>query len=514
MVWRSCDPQGNEAGKVKLDLVPYMRGVVLDLGCGPQKIFPTAIGVDDDRDLKIFGIKAHFDVRADVERLPFVDGYADTVFSSHTLEHIVDYRAALTEWWRVVKPGGYLVLYLPHADWYPNRGMPGSNPDHKHDFRNDDVTKAMLAAARGQAWRQIADEVRSGGMEYSFLQIYQKIGGDACYVYQANPSPEKTIALVSIGAHGDALWTSALLPHFKREGWHVTVYVAEEGEAALKADPHIDRLVVQPKKLFGEGGEEVVWQCAYWLHEEKKYDRFINLTGCVERNLLAHQSDWRFYFAKWQRDLVMNGNYLEALHAWAGVPFDPRTVRVRFYPTEEERAWALAERVKYPGALVMINPSGSSLPKFWPHVQRLMELLDAQGIYSLVVGDPRHAKWKAPPRGRVVGRDWDIRRVFALAQLANVVVGTESALVNAVAHEPMLKVVLLSHSSHENLTRDWVNTAALAPQNLACYPCHRIHQDPLHCSMPRGFAACQDAATAEEVFALCQEWLARMREAA
>ena len=32
----------------------------------------------------------------------------------------------------------------------------------------------------------------------------------------------------------------------------------------------------------------------------------------------------------------------------------------------------------------------------------------------------------------------------------------------------------LSHSSNENLTRDWVNTAALeAP--VACHPCHRIH---------------------------------------
>jgi len=38
----------------------------------------------------------------------------------------------------------------------------------------------------------------------------------------------------------------------------------------------------------------------------------------------------------------------------------------------------------------------------------------------------------------------------------------------------MPKVVMLSHSSAENLTRDWINTAALeAP--VACHPCHRIH---------------------------------------
>jgi hypothetical protein len=40
--------------------------------------------------------------------------------------------------------------------------------------------------------------------------------------------------------------------------------------------------------------------------------------------------------------------------------------------------------------------------------------------------------------------------------------------------EVMPKVVLLSHSSNENLTRDWVNAAALEA-NVACHPCHRIH---------------------------------------
>ncbi|MBK8772499.1 MAG: hypothetical protein IPM06_19035 [Rhizobiales bacterium] len=38
----------------------------------------------------------------------------------------------------------------------------------------------------------------------------------------------------------------------------------------------------------------------------------------------------------------------------------------------------------------------------------------------------------------------------------------------------MPKVVMFSHSSNENLTRDWINTAALeAP--VARHPCHRIH---------------------------------------
>lgn len=42
------------------------------------------------------------------------DDSLDYVFSSHTLEHLDRPWEALTEWTRVLKPGGTLFLYLPH----------------------------------------------------------------------------------------------------------------------------------------------------------------------------------------------------------------------------------------------------------------------------------------------------------------------------------------------------------------------------------------------------------------
>jgi hypothetical protein len=44
------------------------------------------------------------------------DGSQDYVFSSHTLEHIADWRDALAVWVAKVKPGGILFLYLPHPE--------------------------------------------------------------------------------------------------------------------------------------------------------------------------------------------------------------------------------------------------------------------------------------------------------------------------------------------------------------------------------------------------------------
>ena len=51
------------------------------------------------------------------KRLPFENGSFDIVYSSHVLEHIPWYRVekVLREWVRILKPGGYLELWVPDA---------------------------------------------------------------------------------------------------------------------------------------------------------------------------------------------------------------------------------------------------------------------------------------------------------------------------------------------------------------------------------------------------------------
>ncbi len=525
MVWRADGPQGMESAKVALDIVQYFHGRCLDLGCGQRKVFPAkhVLGVDNYKDLQLFGAMANPDIVASVDKLDmFADGSIDCVFSSHTLEHIEDYEASLADWWRVVKPGGYLILYLPHRDWYPNRGMPGANPDHKHDFVNADITAAMArvtsqCAIRSGGWDQLRDEVRTQEHEYSFLQIYRKRGDDAIHPYAAKPKPAKSLGIVRLGAFGDALWITTVLPALKAEGWHVTLYTQRQGETSLRHDPNVDEMIVQPDGIFADGAVAAQWQGGYWLHCEKKHDRFINLVGSVERHLLPHPSDPNFYLPMEQRHRLMNRNYYEAVAEWAGVKFDPKTIRVKFTPSAEELAWAEAKRAEWKGPFVVINPTGSSAPKWWPHVQACMELLAAAGVGGIVVGDQRFAQYTPPAGWQIVGTTWDLRKVYTLAAFADVVIGTESAVVNSVAHEKPLKIVLLSHSTAENLTRDWDRTIAIQPEGLACYPCHRIHADWTYCTRnaESGAAACQHAANAETVAAYTLQWIrGEMKEAA
>lgn len=54
---------------------------------------------------------------ADVTALPFADGAFDAAMSLDVLEHVPDFRAALHEFARVLRPGGRLVLTVPfYAD--------------------------------------------------------------------------------------------------------------------------------------------------------------------------------------------------------------------------------------------------------------------------------------------------------------------------------------------------------------------------------------------------------------
>jgi SAM-dependent methyltransferase len=56
------------------------------------------------------------DVVARGDQLPFAIDSLDYVLSSHVLEHFFDPLGALLEWWRVIRPGGFLFMIVPHRD--------------------------------------------------------------------------------------------------------------------------------------------------------------------------------------------------------------------------------------------------------------------------------------------------------------------------------------------------------------------------------------------------------------
>src|SRR6516225_258951 len=64
-----------------------------------------------------------------------MDGMFDFVHSSHCLEDMEDAHVALKNWFRILKPGGHLIVVVPDEDMYEQGIFPSTfNPDHKWSF--------------------------------------------------------------------------------------------------------------------------------------------------------------------------------------------------------------------------------------------------------------------------------------------------------------------------------------------------------------------------------------------
>jgi SAM-dependent methyltransferase len=99
--------------------------VIADLGCSTgyllddlRSAYPNATLIGDD--LVAAGLrKAHALIpsarliQADVCDLPLLDASVDAVVSANLLEHVPDDRRALGEMFRVVRPGGRIVIVVP-----------------------------------------------------------------------------------------------------------------------------------------------------------------------------------------------------------------------------------------------------------------------------------------------------------------------------------------------------------------------------------------------------------------
>lgn len=108
----------------------YLGGAaILDIGFkgDDPKAVPiteTAVGIDVDYP------------GYDGLNLPFPEGSQDAVVASHVLEHVEDPLASLAEWFRVLKTGGYLVVFVPHQYLYELSAVLPSkwNGDHKRFY--------------------------------------------------------------------------------------------------------------------------------------------------------------------------------------------------------------------------------------------------------------------------------------------------------------------------------------------------------------------------------------------
>lgn len=323
--------------------------------------------------------------------------------------------------------------------------------------------------------------------------------------------------VVRYGGIGDVLQAASVLPGLKRQGYKVSFNCERQGHNLLREDPHIDEFIVQERGFIPEA-----ILTKYWDSMSKAFDKYVMLSGSIEGTLLAHpRVPGYFSMTKAERHERMNKNYLEHIHNLADVPHD---FAMRFYPSKKEVVWAKKEYMKYSKGgkrVVLVTLSGSSVHKIYPYWDWVIGgLMRAGGVTVVTVGDMlckilEHG-WDKWPATKCRSGEWSIRKTLAFAEICDVVVGTETGVMNAVGHMGVPKVLLLSHSSVENLSKHWKNVANIVPKEARCHPCHKMHLKSNTCTSDpdggRGAWCAHVIKPARVVFEI-DRWLGRVRAA-
>lgn len=148
---------------------------VLDAGCGRylkfcRELSPVArvFGIDLETTLETNNEAAPFGVRGDVGHLPFPDQFFDVVISRSVVEHLSEPQKVFSEFARVLRPGGKVVIITPNKYDYVSIAA-ALTPYHFHrrlvsrifGVSEDDVFPTLY---RANTMAAIRKALRSAGL--------------------------------------------------------------------------------------------------------------------------------------------------------------------------------------------------------------------------------------------------------------------------------------------------------------------------------------------------------------
>lgn len=149
----------------------FMSGCGVDIGYkgyleNVNPILPTAIGLTlEDYD----GVN-----------LPFDTNSQSYVYSSHVLEHIENRAEVIKDWFRVLKPNGFVICTVPHQWLYERKESKPSkwNEDHKIFYTASNLCKEFEDALPVNSFRIRYLEENDKGHTYG---VPVEIHANGCY---------------------------------------------------------------------------------------------------------------------------------------------------------------------------------------------------------------------------------------------------------------------------------------------------------------------------------------------
>uniref|UniRef100_A0A915EBP8 Methyltransferase type 11 domain-containing protein n=1 Tax=Ditylenchus dipsaci TaxID=166011 RepID=A0A915EBP8_9BILA len=112
------------------------------------------------------------DIIASGDKLPFATNSQDFVLSSHVIEHFYDPVKTIKEWLRVVKPGGYVFIVVPHKERTFDRERNRTTLAeliHRHEHPTD-----FVELCKHYKWKVVATQDVDDKLGIGFTVVLQK----------------------------------------------------------------------------------------------------------------------------------------------------------------------------------------------------------------------------------------------------------------------------------------------------------------------------------------------------
>ena len=136
-------------GQISQEVAALAPGRMLDVGCGDgrlareiKQVVPGVVVHGCDLSVAALdraeGLDRKYPIDLNAERLPEPDGSLDLVVASEVIEHLVEPGRAVADFYRVLRPGGHLLVTVPNVAFWRFRlealrgGVPSVTADERH----------------------------------------------------------------------------------------------------------------------------------------------------------------------------------------------------------------------------------------------------------------------------------------------------------------------------------------------------------------------------------------------
>jgi len=292
------------------------------------------------------------------------------------------------------------------------------------------------------------------------------------------PITDKKALLIRYGAVGDNIFMTPVFPLLKAEGYHVTLETIDTGKMVLRHDPNIDVFIDHDKSIPPDDRLK-----EHWEKISRGYDRVINFSESIEGTL--SKVEWRddFHWSKERRHLKCNKNFYDHTLEWAGYPEVKGRNGTLYFSPFEERLAKDYRRKYHDKFLILWSMSGSSPHKAYPYAEfvAVKFLNDHPDAMIMTVGDIlcQLIEWNHP-RTKNYSDIWDIRQSLVMTKYVDLVVGTDTGLMQAAGCYDTPKIIMHSSNTKENVSKHWEKCIDISA-NVECQPCHRLHYTAKWC---------------------------------